>query len=85
MCSGSVSKFSFSFPFFSSIFPIKCVTDDGVHAVKTIECNAVFKFKCNFNVFKVVAIIYQKIVAAFASSINTVKRRKPMKLLHLLL
>ena len=40
---------------------------------KTIACEAAFLYKSNLNVFKGVVIIYQDVVAAFTSSITTVK------------
>ena len=50
-----------------------CVTDDGIYEVRPIACKVVFKFKCNLNVFKVIVIIHQEIVAAFISFITTIK------------
>ena len=40
---------------------------------KTIACEAAFPYKSNLNVSKGVVIIYQDVVAAFTSSITTVK------------
>ena len=68
----------------SSIFLLTSVTNYDIYKVRTIACKTVFLFKSNLNVFKGVMIIYQEIVAAFTSFINTVKRSR-LKLLQILL
>ena len=55
---------------------LTCVADDDKYDVKTIACKAVSQFKCSFNFFNGVEIIYQEIVAAFTSFISTVRRTR---------